>query len=55
LVAAATALSIEGLVAAIALDVHLQNRRVMDKAIDGGERHSLVTEHRGILQFLIGP
>ena len=38
--AAATALSIEGLAATIALDIHLQNRGVMDKAIDGGERHS---------------
>jgi hypothetical protein len=52
---AATALSIEGLAAAIALDIHLQDRGVMDKAIDGRERHSLVTEHRRILQFLIGP
>jgi hypothetical protein len=49
-----TALSIEGFTAAIALDIHLQDRGVMDKAIDGRKRHSLVTEHRRILQFLIG-
>jgi len=29
---------------AIALDIHLQNGGVMDKAIDGGQRHSLVGE-----------
>src|SRR5205814_5537495 len=32
----------EGLAAAITLDIHLQNRCVMDQAIDGGKRHSLV-------------
>ena len=42
---AATSLSIEGLAAAIALDIHLQDRGVMDQAIDGGERHSLVADH----------
>src|SRR6266436_4610790 len=41
---AATALSVEGLAAAIALDIHLQDRGVMNEAIDGGERHSLVGE-----------
>src|SRR5450631_2466951 len=41
---AATALSIEGLAATIALDIHLQNRGVMDKAINSGKRHSLVGE-----------
>jgi hypothetical protein len=33
---------IEGFTAAIALDIHLQDRGVMDKAIEGRERHSLV-------------
>jgi hypothetical protein len=28
---------------------------VVDQAVDGGERHGLVTEHSGMLQFLIGP
>jgi hypothetical protein len=33
----ANALSIEGVAAAIALDIHLQDRCVMDQTIDGGE------------------
>src|ERR1700680_945337 len=41
---AATALSVEGLAAAIALDIHLEDRCMMDQAIDGGERHGLVGE-----------
>src|SRR5215203_2561490 len=39
---AATALSIEGLAAAVAFDIHLQDRCVMDKAVDGSECHSLI-------------
>src|SRR6266852_5775249 len=35
-------MNVEGLAAAITLDIHLQNRCVMDQAIDGGKRHSLV-------------
>src|SRR5579871_1009307 len=41
---AATTLSIERFAAAIALDVHLEDRGVMDEAIDGRERHGLVGE-----------
>ena len=41
---AATTLSIDGFSAAIAFDIHLQDRGVMDKAIDGRERHGLVRE-----------
>src|SRR5208282_5073442 len=37
-------LSIEGFSAAIALDIHLEDRGVMDEAIDGCERHGLVRE-----------
>jgi hypothetical protein len=40
-------LMIEGLAAAIALDIHLQDCGVMDEAIDGRERHSLVGEDPG--------
>ena len=36
--------SIEGLAAAITLDIHLQDGGVMDEAIDGRERHGLVGE-----------
>jgi hypothetical protein len=41
---AATAFSIEGFAAAIALDVHLQDGGVMDETIDGRERHGLVAD-----------
>ena len=34
-----TAFSFDGVAPAIALDVHLEDGRVMDEAIDGGERH----------------
>src|SRR5271170_2045849 len=40
----ATTFSIEGLAAAITLDIHLQDGGVMDEAIDGRERHGLVRE-----------
>src|SRR5450631_1288977 len=50
-----TALSIEGLATAIALDIHLQDRGVMDEAIDGCERHGLVWEDLApFAEWLIG-
>jgi hypothetical protein len=39
-----TTFTVERSAASIAFDVHLQNGGVMDEAIDGGERHSLVGE-----------
>ncbi len=41
---ATTTLLIEGFAASIALDIHLQDRGVMDESIDGRERHGLVRE-----------
>jgi hypothetical protein len=39
------ALSLDGGLAAIALDIHLEDRGVMDEAVDGGERHGLAGEN----------
>ena len=39
-----TAFPFEGDAPAIALDVHLEDRRVVDEAIDGGERHGGIGE-----------
>jgi len=39
------ALAIECGTSSIALDIHLKDRRVMDEAIDGGQRHSLIWKH----------
>ena len=41
---ATTTLLIEGFAASIALDIHLQDRGVMDESIDGRERHGLVPD-----------
>jgi hypothetical protein len=41
----ASALSIEDLPPSIAFDIHLQDRGVVHEAIDGRERHGLITEH----------
>ena len=49
-----TVLAIECGATSIALDIHLEDGGVMDEAIDGGERHSLVTERRGIVQSATG-
>src|SRR5207244_929337 len=35
-------LALECGAASIALDIHLEDGRVMDEAVDGGERHSLI-------------
>ena len=40
----ASALSLEGFASPVALDVHLQDRGVVDEAVDGGERHGLIGE-----------
>lgn len=40
--AAAASLAVERLLPAIALDVHLEDRGVMNEAVDRGERHRLV-------------
>ena len=42
--ASAPALSVDGLAAAIAFDVHLQDGGVMDETIDGRECHGLFGE-----------
>jgi hypothetical protein len=41
---AAAAFSIDGFAAAIAFDIHFQDRGMMDEAVDGRERHGLVGE-----------
>src|SRR5205823_1199682 len=41
---AATALAFERGAAAVALDVHLKDRGVMDEAVDDSDRHSLIRE-----------
>ena len=51
--ASGAALAVEGSAAAIAFDVHLQDRGVMDEAVDGRERHDLVTEPRRMPSSLI--
>ena len=38
------ALAVEGGLSPVALDVHLEDCRVMDEAVDGGERHGLIGE-----------
>jgi hypothetical protein len=39
------ALAIECGRSSIAFDIHLKDRRVMDEAIDGGQRHSLIWKY----------
>ena len=39
------AFAFEGGAPSIALDIHLEDGRVMNKAIDGRQRHRLVREH----------
>ncbi len=39
-----TPLSVEGRFSTVALDVHLQDRGVMNEPIDGGEGHRMVGE-----------
>jgi hypothetical protein len=46
-------LSFERGAAPIAFDVHLEDGGVMDEAVDSGERHGLVTEHRRVPLFRI--
>jgi hypothetical protein len=40
-----TAFAVEGGTATIAFDVHLEDSRVMDETVDGGERHSLIRKN----------
>ena len=39
-----TAFSLEGRLSAIALDIHLQDRGVVDEPVDGGKGHGLIGE-----------
>jgi hypothetical protein len=47
---AEAAFAVERGAAAIALDVHLEDRGVMDETIDDGEGHRLVAEHGAMPQ-----
>ena len=50
-----TALAFEGGAASIALDIHLEDGRVMDEAVDGSERHSLIGKDLApFAEWLIG-
>jgi hypothetical protein len=50
-----TAFAVEGGTATIAFDVHLEDSRVMDETVDGGERHSLIRKNFAPLaEWLIG-
>ena len=49
------ALAVECGTASIALDIHLEDGRVMDEAIDGCERHGLIWKHLApFAEWLIG-
>src|SRR5882672_6352258 len=49
------AFSLDGGSASVAFDVHLEDCRVMDKAIDGGERHGVVGEDLApFAEWLVG-
>src|SRR2546429_5165482 len=50
---AATALAFERGAPAVALDVHLKDRGVMDEAVDDSDRHSVVTEYLRVPLFRI--
>jgi hypothetical protein len=47
---AATSLAFEGGAAAIAFDVHLEDGRVMDEAVDDSHGHCLIAEHDAMPQ-----
>ena len=47
---AEAAFAFEGGAAAVALDVHLKDRGVMDEAVDDSDGHSLVAEHGAMPQ-----
>jgi hypothetical protein len=52
---AGTALAIEGGAAAVAFHVHLEDDGVMDDAVDGGQRHSLIwKDFAPVAEWLIG-
>ena len=42
---AGAAFSLDGGLAPVPLDINLEDEGVMDEAVDGGERHRLVSEH----------
>jgi hypothetical protein len=44
----------EGAASAKAFDVHLEDDRVVNQAIDGGDEHSVIAEHLGMPQRLTG-
>lgn len=48
------ALSLHGLAPPVALDIHLEDCRVMDEAIDRGEGHFGIAEHGSVPLFLNG-
>ena len=49
------AFAVEGGAASIALDVHFEDGGVVDKAVDGGERHGLIGENFApFAKWLIG-
>ena len=45
---------VDGFLATIAVDVHFEDRGVVHDAIDGGERHGLITGHLWMPQRLTG-
>ena len=50
-----TTLAVECGAAAIALDIHLEDGRVMDEAVDGCQRHGLIWKHLApVAERLIG-
>jgi hypothetical protein len=48
--AAGHGLAFERRAAAVALDVHFEDGGVVHEAVDDGDRHCLVTEHRAMPQ-----
>jgi hypothetical protein len=52
--AGALLFSFKGGAAPVAVDVHFEDRGVVDETIDGGERHRGIPEHRKMPLSLIG-
>ena len=42
---------VDGFSSAVAVDVHFEHCRVMNEAINGCERHSLIPDHRMMPRF----